>query len=362
MKEFYTKIGQYLASKGGAALVLKLNKYHAKPKVYNLDLETDSKEWNEIYETLLMSDLGQLIRTPSGGIAQCKENHKGVWDLQLHKQAIITVIVEGYTFVYKIKCFDKTNTKDLTGTDAFMIFSRHCLEHGINLQDYSVENGLEIKSTIPAPKIFMRFEMREDEPGLENCHHIDFHNSYPAGLCNTHPEFRPVIEPIYKERKTKPENKIILNCAIGFMHSPHKRVKARWAHLAKDAIVDNNNRIDKLADELRASGRFILGYNTDGIWYQGEIFHGEGEGKDLGQWENDHINCIFRSKSNGAYEYIEDGKYHPVIRGRTVLDNEKDRSQWEWGDIYKTGAEIRYTFDPLKGITKVEVSDIEEED
>ena len=122
----------------------------------------------------------------------------------------------------------------------------------------------------------------------------------------------------------------------------------KYAHLSRDAITDNNNRIIKLSDELSSQGRVILSYNTDGIWYQGEIYHGNGEGHDLGQWENDHINCQFRMKSDGSYEFIENGKYYPVVRGYTRLDRIKPRTEWVWGDIYQAGI-ITFSID-INGI------------
>lgn len=84
----------------------------------------------------------------------------------------------------------------------------------------------------------------------------------------------------------------------------------------------------------------VLLYNTDGIWYCGDVYHGEGEGKRLGEWENDHINCMFRAKSAGSYEFVEDGKYYPVVRGRTNLDLITPRENWKWGDIFKKEAKV----------------------
>jgi hypothetical protein len=112
----------------------------------------------------------------------------------------------------------------------------------------------------------------------------------------------------------------------------------------------------ELSEKLEKSGRKILGYNTDGIWYQGEIYHAFGEGSALGEWENDHCNCLFRSKSDGAYEFIEDGKYHPVVRGATRLDSIMDRENWKWGDIY-TASEftILYKWDDEVGYVKEEI-------
>lgn len=359
---FYTKIGQYLASHGGGAFLKDLNKLHVKPVVYDMDNEEQRNEFNDIYQTLIMSSLDKIIRTPSGGISKCRHNKRGVWDIQNYQtQSIITAVVEGTTFCYKIKTKDKSNTVNMSGTLAFRIFKEKCLEQGIDIDSYKIENGVEVKDTIISPKISMKYKRDSSQEGLTNVHHVDFHNSYPAGLCNTHPEFRPVIEPIYEGRKNNPENKLVLNCTIGYMQmiEKNKRITAKWAHLAKDAIEDNNKRVDELASRLEAAGREVIGYNTDGIWYRGEIYHGAGEGTKLGEWSNDHVNCIFRAKSDGAYEFIEDDKYYPVVRGRTKLDEITPRESWHWGDIYQTGNTIRYTLKPFEGIVPVEVEDEE---
>lgn len=110
--------------------------------------------------------------------------------------------------------------------------------------------------------------------------------------------------------------------------------------MAKDAIADNNKRLFDLSQKISDSGRQVMLWNTDGVWYQGDIYHGEGEGKKLGDWENDHVNCSLRIKSKGAYEYIEDGKYYPVLRGYTKLDKVKPRNEWKWGDIFHTDAVV----------------------
>ena len=96
----------------------------------------------------------------------------------------------------------------------------------------------------------------------------------------------------------------------------------------------------------------MIRYKTDGFWCQGDVFHGEGEGHDLGEWENDHSDCKIRVNSDGVYEYEEAGVYHPVIRGRTWLDRYLDRSQWHWGDIYNPDAEhiIEWLFEEGIGV------------
>ena len=189
---------------------------------------------------------------------------------------------------------------------------------------------------------------------LYNVHHLDYHSSYATGLCNTHPEFKPIIEILYNGRKEHSEYKDVLNMTIGMMQSIKNGRQAEWAHLSRDAIAYNNRRIIELYNKLLLSGRKIVGFNTDGIWYQGELYHDENEGNNIGQWANDHIDCVFRSKSSGAYEFIENGVYYPVIRGSTKLDDIKPRNEWQWGDIYKEGI-ILYEFDEKEGFIKNEV-------
>lgn len=68
----------------------------------------------------------------------------------------------------------------------------------------------------------------------------------------------------------------------------------------------------------------------------------------MGDWHNDRINCQFRMKSDGAYEFIENGIYYPVIRG--IANDVKN--DWQWGDIYTEKAKLQlFTFDEKEGIS-----------
>ena len=109
---------------------------------------------------------------------------------------------------------------------------------------------------------------------------------------------------------------------------------------------DNNARIREVTGELLAAGRTPLLYNTDGIWYVGgPLESGAKHGPGVGNWENDHLALRFRAKSRGAYEYEDEEGYHPVVRGRTKLDESKPRSEWEWGDVFKIGGLRKYRLD-----------------
>lgn len=328
------------------------NQITAKPSYYKFN-EVDIEEFNKIYRTLYKSNLNKIIRTKSGAIAKGAHNRANyyAWDIKNSKTgARITALVDGYIFVFKIgNLKDKDNV--LSPIEAWKTFVEACYKEGIDIDDYAIENGEEEKKLIEAPKISMKYHMLETDDGLDNCHHIDFHNSYPAGLCIIHPEFRKVIEPMYKLRKVNETYKAVLNFSIGAMQSTKYPWYARWAHLAKDAINNNNKRVDALAWELSISGREVIGFNTDGIWYRGEIYHGKGEGPNIGEWHNDHVNCLFRSKMDGSYEFIENGQYNPVVRGLSDMDSiEPDRTKWHWGDIYRQNT-FKLRFEEGIGIT-----------
>lgn len=271
------------------------------------------------------------------------------------------VIVSNQLQIARIQMrFSEATEEDeetLTGSQAFIQFRGWGKSWGIDLKKYEIDNGEEVKKTIPKYLIWMEPRIRDFI--FTNAHHIDFHSSFPAGLANTHPEFRPFLEWLYEGRKEDPIKKAILNYSIGFMQSL-SGCQARWAHLAKDAIEDNNKRVNELVARLKKAGRTVVGLNTDGIWYVGKIYHGEGEGSGLGQWENDHINCKLRYKTRGCYEFIEDGVYHPVVRGKTSYESVVPRDQWVWGDIYKHVKYISYAWDGNQ-IIKIETEENQNE-
>lgn len=326
----------------GAKVLCKVNKLLIPCHVCD-NTKDGAHEFNQYYqEVLKLTGWNTIVRTPSGGVSIARQNFKPpMWDIKATNACIEITLIGIYMLRIQFRqnsSVKEDNQPKIYGREAFSAFKKWLLLDGIDLEDYAIDNGAEVKKTIPKYIIKMENEKYKDCI-FKNVHHIDFHNSFPAGLVNTHPEFGGVITMAYNTRKTRPINKAILNYSIGFMQSI-SMTGAQWAHLAKDAIEDNNKRVEELAAKVAASGRLILSYNTDGFWYAGEIYHGEGEGKALGQWENDHINCKFRAKSAGAYEYIEDGNYFPVVRGRTNLDLIKPRTEWEWGDIYRREAQV----------------------
>ena len=346
----YSEIQEFLERKlEGVYQRGSLNQYNTKP-LKLVPTEENAKVFNEIYQFIIKTDMNILERAPGGSIRKGPKYLRNFYAYDIQKSSLgvqLTISLDGYLRVVKFGLFGKETAPDIYPTKAFKMFTDKCLEYGINLDDYAIANGREVKENTDRVPIDMDKSIIDKT--LYRVNHLDFHSSFPAGLANTHPEFKPVMEHFYNIRKVDPAAKFLMNSGIGFMCTEKFGFKARLAHLRKDAIEDNNRRIDEMRLRLIINGRRIIGHNTDGIWYQGAPYHGEGEGKALGQWENDHVNCMFRAKSDGAYEFIEAGEYHAVQRGQTTLDAIKPRDQWVWGDIYKASV-IGWKFDNKRGI------------
>ena len=308
-------------------------------------VHTSCEEMRRIWQLLRQSSIYeyQLSRGNVATISSKRQIWYGCgWDLEITYTGIELIIMCDGVWRFLLS----SDRKKETGIWGYQAIHRWCQlsksKYGIDMDDYRISNGPEIKKSPDFPKYLVKLDNLLDEKTIlgqtiEGVHHIDFHSSFPAGLANTHPEFRPMVKDIYDGRKEDEMNKALLNLSIGAFQSVRMN-NACWAHLAKDAIQDNNDRVIAMRDKLLAAGRFPIAFNTDGIWYKGDIYHGEGEGPELGQWENDHTDCRIRFKSKGCYEFIENGEYHPVVRGRTRLDKFKPREDWTWGDIFRDDA------------------------
>lgn len=334
-----------------APITRKINYNLIPVNTFAMD-ETGIKEFNKIFKEIKEKKYNQIIRTLSNGIS--KYTRIPAFDIKNTKSCIeITILCKNGMARFQCRANISPTPNNIYGHQAFRRFKEILLKFNINLDSYIITNGKEIKKEIP--KYIIKAERRTfcgENKTFSNVHHIDFHSSFPAGLVNTHPEFKDAITYIYNKRKEDPVYKAILNLSIGFMQS-ESCCSAKWAHLSKDAIADNNKRVLEMAEKLKENERTILSYNTDGIWYSGEIFHDENEGPNLGQWENDHINCKFRMKSAGSYEFEENGIYYPVVRGHCKLDELKPREKWTWGDIFNINAEVKQYILTENGIEEI---------
>lgn len=321
---------------------LSINQLLIPVSVFDIS-KKGARDFNKIYFWVKSKNLNKILRTPSGGIKLGNSLRLPAWDVRTNRYCVeMTVIMEGRA--WRIQ-FRTKPPEGMSGRKAFTEFKKLLLKNDIDLEEYAIDNGEEVKAEIEKPLIGAVRSWMYDVL-YENVNHIDFHSSYPAGLANTHPEFRKTLEEIYEKRNKDNMCKNILNFSIGFMQSLGG-CNARWAHLSRDAIKDNNKRVRELAKRLDKSGRLVISFNTDGIWYRGKVYHGKGEGDKMGEWHNDRINCQFRMKSDGAYEFIENGVYYPVVRG---VSNDV-KGDWQWGDIYTDKAKAQlFTFTEEEGI------------
>lgn len=304
--------------------------------------------WRDQYESW-----NTIKRTPSGGICKKKGIFKmPAWDFQEGKNFIeLTVLTTDCCARYKMTTQGKSIVESgMSGRKAFVEFMNTCKRYGIDLKSFAITNGEEIKSTIQ-PAMIKVMNPKMLGKTYRNAHHIDLNSSYMSGIMKAFPALESPIRDVYVHRNSDNKKyKAVLNMSFGFFQSKYCRINTygyALAQMSKAAIDYNNEFINNLLEKLIETGRCPILINTDGIWYTGDVYHDGDEGTDLGQWKNDHVNCTLRVKSNGAYEYMEDGKYHAVVRGSTRLDKLIDREDWQWGDIYKYDAIsiLTYRFD-----------------
>jgi hypothetical protein len=240
-------------------------------------------------------------------------------------------------------------------------------KHNIDLSKYLVssEEGYRIKQEIEAPHIEVLQKLRLNKV-THNVYHLDFKSSYASRIVEEYPELREMYEDIYNHRK---ENngyyKHILTNSIGAFQSQYcvdyktrfKTTPYVFSKLSKVAINGTRAKIEYMIEKLKKANCVPLLTNTDGIWYWSDSgpYHDRNEGEHLGQWENDHKDCDFLMISKGAYQYVEDGVCHTVVRGLCKLDlEEPNRDKWLFGDILKIDNIFGYNFDEERGVYRDE--------
>lgn len=297
-----------------------------------------------------------INRTRSGGISK-QHLRFPCYDIQTRKNSVeLTLLCRGgqFRFLFRTGYTTEEGGPGVSGREGYNKFKEVCQKHGINLEDLAIKNGKEVKDSIEKLHIGLDRQSYKNLT-FTNAHHIDLNSAFMSGIKKAFPVLEEPIQEIYDKRKENPVYKGVLNTAQGYMQSEWCKINKlpySLAHLSKAGIAFCNRKVEELAKRLTEAGRVVIAYNTDGLWYVGDVFHDLDEGIGMGEWKNDHINCKIRFKSDGAYEYIEpDGSYHPVVRGFTRLDRMKPRSQWEWGNIYQDECEvIKYYFNNEEGI------------
>lgn len=320
--------------------------------------DADIDAFNDIYKYCLAEEAaGRFKRftlTPSGAFSTSYDVMRGagpMWQCVYTRTLIEIVIRDHDARYYRFQIGQGNPNKrerdkpKLSGRQAFTIYCKCLKKHGVTITSLAIDNGKEVKATIPSPKIEL---LAPPDRTYYNAFHIDINSSFNAGMMAEYPELEPAIRYMYCRRTVDPTYKDVLNMTQGFMQS--SLVGYRYAHISRAGYAWTNNKIESLSEKLEAEGFRILAYNTDGIWcqsYSDDIYHDADEGDDIGQWRADWIGCKVRFKSKGNYEVegykVKNGvktyKYEPKLRGQTTYDAVKPRDQWVWGDIYK--AEVK---------------------
>ena len=320
------------------------------------------EEWNELvryYNNMYEEELINrgFVFTTCGAISTTKEN-------LMHNNCCYEVRETRYMHELIICCgkgrarvqYDHgqvVQEKSCSGHKAFMKLKRAFEKDGIDLSKYYIENGKEIKETIPKPLITLCILPNVT---YTNVYHLDINSAYPYAMTIIMPEWKKTIERIYDGRMNNSMNKAVLNMSYGWFQCRYFGFKL--AHISKFCIEYTINYLAKITEEITKNGCSAICYNTDGIWFKCDdpSYIEELEKKtnyQLGGYKLDHKNCSIRFKSAGCYEYIEDGIYTPVVRGRTNLDDLKKRSEWVWGDIYKATPHIYYNSTDEYGIIEI---------
>lgn len=315
---------------------LKYNQFNKKHKILN-HIFKDKEFINKLYKLLKESDLAKIERTANGGIKKHNIKHwTGAWDVQecytkkgVFKGIILTVILYNYVFVFKCGQFSVDNS-EMNGRKAMRMLTSECEKQKIDLKKYEVNNGEEIKLTIPKPIIKLEGKYAGKE--IKHVNHLDINSAWPAGCCKDYPKLAKAFINL------RQRDKLIGDMALGYCQSEWCDYK--YANLAYSGISNTNKYIFELMTKLLLQNFDIVCINTDGIWYidktnQNRLYHDNNEGKELGQWKTDHKDCIFYGYSDGQYYFIEDNKFNVRARGYYWYEQIKPREEWNREDFFK---------------------------
>lgn len=345
---------------------IKPNKNKIPKNCFTFD---DLEEFNEIY-LYAKTHYKRVKHTKSQGISNKREEkfYERYFIVKGNQRfELVIICYEGcYRFLLQNK---KHQDNTISGQQACRELYKWCDNYNIDLTKYAtdVDQGLIEKSRIEKPHIEILTDIKRFRQGesIPHVYHMDFRSSYASRISEAIPELKPMYEDIFSHRK---ENngyyKHVLTNSIGCWQSPYcvdynnrRTVKPyEFAYLSKIAINGTRAKVEEKIAKLKEKGFIPLVSNTDGIWYYSpthEAYHDNEEGDNLGNWQNDHKDCIFCMTSKGAYQFIENNKVTSVVRGICNLDAvEPDRSKWQFKDILRIKEVYAYKFDENIGVYK----------
>ena len=287
--------------------------------------------------------------TYSGQLSKTNFNY-GVWYIlnnQFFKLFVSCIDAEDIPCAYQLRfrINDTDFGREISGRDSFQRFRAELKRDGVDIENFAISNGKELKSAIDFGNPVIQFNESIKDKVIDNVHHVDMASAYMYFAGIYHPEWEKTIRRIYDLRKSDSIYKHILTHACGFFQSQYCILNGHGyalADVASFAIRNTAIAVKKMAKELTNYGFKILAFNTDGVWFHGDLkllpqetFEKFTQKKEIGKFSIDHKNCTIRFKSVGSYEYMENGKYTPVVRGLTRYDRAGlARDNWKWGYIY----------------------------
>ena len=307
--------------------------------------------------------------TYSGQLSKANFNY-GVWYIlnnQFFKLFVSCVDAEDIPCAYQLRfrINDTDFGREISGRDSFQRFRAELKRDGVDIENFAISNGKELKSAIDFGNPVIQFNESIKDKVIDNVHHVDMASAYMYFAGIYHPEWEKTIRRIYDLRKSDSIYKHILTHACGFFQSQYCILNGHGyalADVASFAIRNTAIAVKKMAKELTNYGFKILAFNTDGVWFHGDLkllpqetFEKFTQKKEIGKFSIDHKNCTIRFKSVGAYEYMENGKYTPVVRGLTRYDRAGlARDNWKWGYIYTPeGEQVEvYKFERNTGLRR----------
>ena len=335
---------------------------------YDVSLDEINREYN-----YWMSYKPNLVYnenlTHSGQLSKTNFNY-GVWYIlnnQFFKLFVSCVDADGIPCAYQLRfrINDTDFGREISGRDSFQRFRAELKKDGVDIENFAIDNGKELKSTIDFGNPVIQFNESIKDKVIVNVHHIDMASAYMYFAGVYHPEWEKTIRRIYDLRKSNSIYKHILTHACGFFQSQYCVLNGHGyalADVASFAIRSTAIAVKKMAKGLTNYGFKILAFNTDGVWFCGDLkllphetLEKFTQKKEIGKFSIDHKNCTIRFKSVGSYEYMEDGKYTPVVRGLTRYDRAGlARDNWKWGYIYTPeGEQVEvYKFEKNYGIKR----------
>lgn len=333
-------------SKGVNKIKCPLNEFSFNDK--------DINEYNKLIR-YCKENLHEAPATKKGAIStDIRYKYQSRFTIIKKTASIELLIVTDRIYRFLLRTYtSESEQAEVTGKQAYNQLKKTLREFDINLDDYAITDGKEVKESIKRPDIRILSNVPTGQI-INHVYHLDFNSSYASRIVEKHPELKKAYEYIYSKRK---ENngyfKHVLTNSIGYMQSEFCVINGnRYAlsNLSKIAIDGTAEIVQDYLIKLMIRGYKPLLTNTDGIWYQdlynqGE-FKDENYGTELGQYKTDYANGDLIIKSAGAYQFRSaDGKVKTVVRGYTKLDEIKSRDDWYFGEVLEDHSEVqKYTF------------------